>query len=454
MSLPRIDRRAVLRGFGGALLALPALEACSRAPHDSPRLARAAERLSGTPAKRFIALMCPDGVEPAWWFPTGAERNFTLAKHNQVLAPIQQHLLLTHGIDNQVGLDMKTKGTGNGHAEGVSSWLTGLPPTERPVTSNDWYNPGPSIDQTIALAHKAAGYVAATDSLHFGEEGPGGYSSVSIRADGTRSDFYNAFAAGALDLLFTADSQQSQMALQNARLRKHSILDGVKADYQALATRVSGDDLRRVQAHLEALRSIEQRIDRASTCMRPQLTQPMDDDQTRDLYYDVLVAALGCDATRVATVSFRHSGGGGPKLPFADVQEDIHELSHSIVAEALDGPAHAEFDRYHQWYWQKTLSLVSKLKAVQTPEGGTLFDDVVIFTGSEISIDHGNADMPFMLIAGDKTPIDTGRFVELPKGTNHTKLLVTLLHAFGIDAERVGDATYEAGNLDTALLKA
>jgi hypothetical protein len=454
MKLPRVDRRTLLRGFGGALIALPALEACSRAPHDSPRLARASERLSGAPAKRFIALMCPDGVEPMWWFPTGTERVFTLGKHNQALTPIQRNLLLTRGIDNQVGLDMKAKGTGNGHAEGVSSWLTGLPPTESPGGSNDWYNQGPSIDQTIAQAHKVAGFVGATDSLHFGEEGPGSYSSVSIRADGTRSDFYNAFAAGSLDLLFTADSQQSQQALANARLRKHSILDGVKADYQALATRVSGDDLRRVQAHLEALRSIEQRIDRASSCMRPQLTPPMDDDQTRDLYYDVLVAALGCDATRVATVSFRHSGGGGPKLPFAGVQEDIHELSHSIVAEALDGPAHAEFDLYHQWFWHKTLSLVTKLQAVETPEGGTLFDDVVIFTGSEISVDHGNANMPFMLLAGDKTPIDVGRFVELPQGTNHTKLLTTLLHAFGIEAERVGDPTYEAGNLDAALLKA
>jgi Protein of unknown function (DUF1552) len=450
----RIDRRALLRGFGGALIALPALEACSRSPRDAEPLARAEQRIVGAPAKRFIAIMCPDGVEPKWWFPTGAERDFTLARHNQVLAPIQQHLLLTHGIDNQVGLDQKASGKGNGHAEGVSSLLTGLAPVERPVGSNDWYNAGPSIDQLIMQAHKDAGYVGATDSLHFGEEGPGGYSSISIRADGSRSDFYNAFGAGALDLLFAAGSEQSQSALTNARLRKHSILDGVKSDYQALAARVSGDDLRRVQAHLDALRSIEQRIDRVLVCQRPQLKPPMDDDQTRDLYYDVLVAALACDATRVATVSFRHSGGGGPKLPFADVQEDIHELSHSLVGEPLEGPAHAEFDRYHQWFWKKALSLVTKLKGVATPEGGTLFDDVVIFTGSEISIDHGNANMPFMLVAGDKTPIDTGRFVELPAGTNHTRLLVSLLHAFGVAKDQVGDAKYASGNLDSALFKA
>ncbi len=454
MKLPRIDRRSMLRGFGGALIALPALEACARAPRTTPALGRARERLSGPPAKRFVAIMCPDGVEPAWWFPTGSESAFTLGRHNAELAPIQQHLLFTHGIDNQVAIDARARTLGNGHAEGVSSLLTGLPPTEMPLASNDWYNQGPSIDQVIAKYHKDSGYIGATDSLHFGEEGPGGYSSISIRADGSRSDFYNAFAAGALDLLFAADSPQSQQALENARLRRHSILDGVKADYTALSARVSGDDLRRVQAHLEALRSIEQRIDRVVSCERPELTPPMDDDQTRDLYYDVLVAALACDATRVATVSFRHSGGGGPKLPFANVQEDIHELSHSIVAEALEGPAHAEFDRYHQWFWKKALSLVTKLKAIQTPEGGTLFDDVVIFTGSEISIDHGTENMPFLLMAGDNTPISTGRFVELPAGTNHCALLVSLLRAFGLEVDHFGDPAYPAANLDSALFKA
>ncbi len=454
MKQPRIDRRSMLRGFGGALIALPALEACSRAP-DQKVLGRSRQALAGPPAKRFIAIMCPDGVEPAWWFPTGSESAFTLARHNLELAPIQQHLLLTHGIDNQAALNAKAiPGMSNGHAEGVASLLTGYAPTEQPVMSNDWYTKGPSIDQVIAQFHKDAGFVGATDSLHFGEEGPGAYSSISIRPDGSRSDFYNAFAAGSLDLLFAADSPQSQEALENARLRKHSILDGVKADYEALAQRVSGDDLRRIQAHLEALRSIEQRIDRIVTCQRPQLTQPLDDDQTRDLYYDVLVAALACDATRVATVSFRHSGGGGPKLPFANVQEDIHELSHSIVGEPLEGPAHAEFDRYHQWFWKKALSLVTKLQAVETPEGGTLFDDVVILTGSEISLDHGNANMPFMLMAGDKTPINTGRFVELPAGTSHTALLVSLLRAFGVEADHFGDPSIPAANLDAALFKA
>jgi hypothetical protein len=448
------SRRLFLRGLGGALLGLPALEACSRAPQAAAKLARSSERLSGPVAKRFIALMCPDGVEPKWWFPTGNDASLSLARHNQELEAIKQHLVFTHGIDNQVALDAKAKGNGNGHAEGVSSLLTGYAPSEQPIGSNDWRTLGPSIDQALAAFHKQNGYIGAADSLHFGEEGPGSYSSISIRADGSRSDFYGPFNAGALDLLFAAGSPQSQQALENARLRKHSILDGSKADYEALAQRVSGEDLRRVQAHLEALRSIEQRIDRVVQCQRPSLTPPLDDDQTRDIYYDVLVAALACDATRVSTVSFRHSGGGGPKLPFADVQEDIHELSHSIVGEPLDGPAHAEFDRYHQWFSKKTASLVTKLKAVQTPEGGTLFDDVVIFQGSEIAIDHGTVNMPFLLIAGDKTPIRTQRLLELPAGTSHTALLVSLLHAFGAPIDQFGDPSYIAGNLDAALFKA
>jgi hypothetical protein len=62
--------------------------------------------------------------------------------------------------------------------------------------------------------------------------------------------------------------------------------------------------------------------------------------------------------------------------------------------------------------------------------------------------------MPFMLIAGDETPINAGRFVELPAGTPHTALLVTLLRGFGMDNDQVGDPSYPPSNLDRALLKA
>jgi hypothetical protein len=56
-------------------------------------------------------------------------------------------------------------------------------------------------------------------------------------------------------------------------------------------------------------------------------------------------------------------------------------------------------------------------------------------------------------MAGDKTPIDAGRFVELPSGTNHCGLLVSLMRAFGVEVDQFGDPSYAAANLDSALFK-
>ena len=61
--------------------------------------------------------------------------------------------------------------------------------------------------------------------------------------------------------------------------------------------------------------------------------------------------------------------------------------------------------------------------------------------------------MPFLIIAGDKTPFDTGRFVQFTPRVMHTHLLTTLLHAFGHPASRVGDPQYPAGHLDGRLFK-
>lgn len=450
-----LPRRAVLRG-AGLLISLPLLESCSKLPDSVPTLpareqATRTEGLSTLRAKRFIALVAPNGVDPDYWYPTGSETGFALNQQNAPLEPIRQHLLMTSGIANKVAVDGAASGNGNGHAEGVASMLTGWAPFESPKGSNQWRaNGGPSIDQLLSDFHTANGYVGRARGIHMGEEGSGPYSSVSIKPDGRQEDYFSD-----LDVLFDPAGSSTAQALEAARLRRKSVLDGSKADFTALSARVSGEDKARIDQHLEALRSIEKRFEgMVAQCKRPTLANAMDDNQRRDVFYDIIVATLACDATRVATVYLRHSGGGGPKLPFINVFEDIHELSHQIVGAPVGASSRADFTKYHQWFSQKTLSLVQKLKAVSVPEGGTLFDDVVLFQGTELGYDHACPNMPFFLIAGEKTPFATGRFVKFLPAAMHTHLLVSLLNAFGHPATRVGDPRYLSGNLNARLFKA
>jgi hypothetical protein len=89
---------------------------------------------------------------------------------------------------------------------------------------------------------------------------------------------------------------------------------------------------------------------------------------------------------------------------------------------------------------------------VKLPDGNTLLDETVVFQGSEISFNHDQPDMPFLIVAGDKTPFRTGRFVQATPKTPHNNLLLTLLHAFGVQATTFGDARYATGDVDALFL--
>jgi len=94
----------------------------------------------------------------------------------------------------------------------------------------------------------------------------------------------------------------------------------------------------------------------------------------------------------------------------------------------------------------------------------------VIVQASEIGFDHTHIDVPFLIMAGDKTPFNVGQYVNLaparpiyidgwqaskvdPAGVAHNKLLVSLLHAFGVPAQTFGDPNIGTGDIDAQLLK-
>ena len=115
MSAKRIDRRALLRGLGGAAIALPLLEAmaCDRSGGQSGIVPSAAaenlqSRLRGSPGrapiKRFIAILNNNGRVAADFYPTGDETNWTLGPVMKPLEPYARDLVIFQGIDNKAAL--------------------------------------------------------------------------------------------------------------------------------------------------------------------------------------------------------------------------------------------------------------------------------------------------------------------------------------------------------------
>jgi Protein of unknown function (DUF1552) len=435
----RLPRRHFLRGFGGAVIALPWL--------DLDGVARAAT--AGPVAKRFVGFGVWDGVIPAQWFPTGPETGFTLPP---LLAPLARHqarLVVTKGIDNTAALKSAER---NGHAEGVASLLTAYAPHEMPKGSNNWFVPAGaiSVDQAIAAELDRQGVVTRARSLHLATQGNGSYSGISF-ANG--SPLPASGVAQAFSALF-GDPKQSAAALARAAARRKSILDGSLADYQRLVGRVSGEDRQRVSAHLEALRSLETRLAAAGPACDASTFDPM--TPTKDVAWrammEIAALAMSCDLTRVVTLSFEHAGGGGPPLPWIGIDTDMHELSHGIVPAKPGDKVLADFAKVVQWFTGELATFVDRLKGIKLPDGTTLLDETIVFQGSEISFNHDQPDMPFLLVAGEKTPVRAGRFVQATPKTPHNALLLTLLHAFGGQATAFGDPRYAAGDLDASFL--
>lgn len=148
--------------------------------------------------------------------------------------------------------------------------------------------------------------------------------------------------------------------------------------------------------------------------------------------YDLLVAALQTDSTRVVTyrqpVARLIKGLGITVAP--------HDMSHygpgpRMEASKLRDKKQSELFAY----------LLDKLEAVKEADGSTLLDNVSISYGSNIRTIHYLDNCP-TVIAGGGAGIKHGRHFVLPaKQTPLANLWLTLLQGVGIEIDAFGDST-------------
>ena len=446
MSLRRLDRRALLRGLGGAAIALPLLESMAC---EQPRAA-ASLRLgsqaspAAAPIKRFIAILNNNGRVAADFYPTGDETNWTLGPVMKPLEPYARDLVIFQGIDNQAAL----LGATAGHYEGVVSMLTG-----RGISGDSpqfGTAMGISLDQKIA---STIGSSLKRPSMVFATDPKGGnFNALSWdehnQAIPKQSSPMEIFRQLFADASLTSEALAAQLA------RRRSILDGVKSDYDRLLGKISAEDGVRVRAHLDAVREVEAKLAIEVGCKPPQGPYPEGDNDEKlpeliRSQIDLFILALSCDITRVATFTFRHPGGGQSYHPWLGMPGDAenvlvnehHEMSHDDVRQR------DKLQTIATWYMEQTAYLVSKLKEAKDG-AGTLFDGTVIFQGSECADgpEHTKTNMPYFLVGSAGGVFKTGRFLKYG-GVSHNDLLVSLLNAFDIADTTFGDPSVCSGPL-------
>jgi hypothetical protein len=338
------------------------------------------------------------------------------AVHQGILDPFVDDLLLLEGVDNMAGRIQGPYGGAHGSAN-----VTALTCSDVSNAGDDAVPSSASIDQVLAtrLQQRQATPFPSIDLQVNGHQ----YGTPFYRgANQTVSSERNPRAA--FDRLFAGVTTNGEPdpAVVRARALKGSVLDGVLEGLQRFRQRVSSADRALVDAHLDHVRSIEQRVSAlpppAPLCSVPERPgTSTDGDVVGPLQADLIVAALRCGLSHVATFQIADIITTWLPTPYGAAFTIGHSLGHA----ARDvGPTGAEPGRYDDFFneiipnrrWRQEVFARVLQGLKDSPEGeGTMLDESVVLFTSEFSTGavHSVADLPLYVAGKGGGYFRTGR---------------------------------------------
>lgn len=420
----RMSRRRVLTGatsLSAALIAAPFYRMLA-----APKRARAA----GV-AKRIIFWFTPNGTVHAHWRPTGTETSFSFAP-GSILEPLEAHKSQLLVLD---GLNFERSRASN-HEGGMEHMLTG--------------GGNPSLDQFLATRIGADTPFASielgvqTSAWGAGIQTRMSYNDahVFVHPEDKPVEAYARIFGGAPA---TTDPGTGMAAEDPAQARRRNVLDLVKGELTTLQRELGKDERDKLSAHLDALRTLERRLDGAVSVgecgdlAAPTLSDSQSNGQfpaVGELQMDMLVAAAACDVSRVLSLQWSHTVS--PAIfSWANVGEGHHELSHKD-----DGNTQgvADFVAAERWMSEQLALFLDKLAAVQEPDGsGSLLDTSTVVWVKELGDSrlHDFISVPFVIAGGGNGFWKPGRYLKY-NAEPHQKLLVSLAQSVGVDIDSFG----------------
>jgi hypothetical protein len=442
-----LSRRTILRGLG-ATLALPLLDSMAPAM-------KAATNSAANPAIRLGFVYTPNGIIPASWTPTTEGTGFEFMRTMKALEPFRERVVVLSGLAQING---RALGDGPGdHARAGATWLTGVHPKK---TEGAGIHAGVSADQ---IAAKELGKSTQLASLEIGLDMPtlaggcdSGYSCAytnTISWRGPTTPMPMEMNPRALFERLFGDGDSTDAAARLASLKEQrSILDYVSGDIDRLETGLGPRDRGKLTEHLEAIRDIERRIQKAeeqnATMKVPVFERPAgvpaEFDDHAKLMIDLQVLAFQADLTRVITFMIGREGSNRSYRNIG-ISDGHHNMTHhQNDPEKIEKVT--QIDTYHTKLFAYMLD---KLQSTRDGEG-SLLDHSLLLYGS--SICDGNAhthhNLPLVLAGGAAGKVKGGRHIRFPKETPMNNLLLTMLDKAGLPApEKLGDSTGKVEHL-------
>jgi hypothetical protein len=412
-------------------------------------------------APRFCVLSSPHGYPPTYWRPRAAdgvgvagETGWTLNFPNSSLAPLEKHkdsLVILEGLDLTTDTANSAFYTG-GHNS--TSILTGMHPAGADSTPGQYVALGPSIDVYLAkllntpeFLFTPIGYSGSANTIGaFRMDGSDVTAEYNLK--NSLANWFGSIGAG------TGDPKAG--ARKNAQ---QSVIDYLGGQANRLRGRLAGPERAKLDAHLDALNGISQRLNAVTSiaCAKP--TQAPDGDRARpsgDKYIPIVLdftaQLLACNLTRVINVSIDPINTG--VAPWLATQDPIYATAsvHNDVAHGFrpeDDNSQRLLSIISNWYAQQVSYFLDLLKAI--PEGnGSAYDNTIVLWINELGdpARHMHTNLPFVLAGGGGT-YAKGRYLGFGLGTEnanptdpHTQLLTSLVNQYGANLSVFGDPKY------------
>ncbi len=456
----KFSRRDLIKAIGATALTMPLVGTSFWDPKDV--LAEGARSASGAP-KRFIYFFHPNGtIHDAWW-PTGTQKNFEFGEILSPLTPLKSKIIVPKNLSYKSAA--KDVSPGERHQSGMGTALSGRPLQSGTFVGGDGslagWGDGITVDQVIA-DHIGDG--TAYKSLHLGVRTDTTAATAEVRTRISYSgpgqpippqnDPADVFRQIFSDFTpNTGDPTMDPAMDPKIRLRR-SVLDQSLEQFNFVMKKAGKEDQIRLEAHRAMVRDLEKRLAnpnvQGEACYVPDTPPELEIDsedtmpEISRLQIDLMVAALACDQTRVASIQYSNSKNH-IRFPWLDSNGDGHQLSHSARSES----AKAEWIKRDNWFASEFAYLLQRLDSiVEGDDGTTLLDNCVIVWINELSEGpiHSHTNMPFIMAGSGGGYFQTGQYVDY-LDRPHNDMLVSFQNAFGIESQTFGDPRFVTGAL-------
>ncbi len=430
----KIDRRAFIRGIGGAALALPALDAMGAEVTDNPP-----RRFCAIYTANGMALPRKDNDLDEWsWFPRQEQDGaFVFGKSTEPLAPFREQLSFMGGLHHPNGPKADPHTCSD-------MWLTGAPlqnPT-RPV-----YN-SVGLDQIVAQHTKqfcrqpsvvlsidaGTGFLSRTGTISYSLEGK------PIPAENNPRRIFNR--------LFRGD--RDSLEAQRDKLKKRiKLVDAVAASARSLDKQLGKSDRERMDQYMTSLDEVESRLIESERWIDVPLKQQdyshlnldaTSEGEPHEFYetmFDLIALAFDADITRSIAFMLNREDGMGISDTFPlklGLSMTHHKLSH-----ATDRDGQLDFAKYDLFLSQQLAHFFSRLNEYKDRNGPVL-DNTIVMYGSGASTTHMPRNLPTLIVGGANMGVKHNNYWR-KDDSRMSNMYLSVLRTLGVEEESFSDST-------------